>query len=96
MPGMSGGAVMDSNGSLVGIHGRGSRDQNDQKSGFNLGIPINLFVNNANRLGLKYTTQRARIDSKTSTPVQAQFLQGRPRVVDGSEDSNGACLGDRC
>jgi serine protease Do len=96
MPGMSGGAVIDSNGNLVGIHGRGSRDQNDQKSGFNLGIPINLFVNNADRLGLKYTTQRPRIDRKSSIPVQTQFLQGRPRVVDGSEDSNGACPGDRC
>jgi serine protease Do len=96
MPGMSGGAVLDANGNLIGIHGRGSRDQNDQKSGFNLGIPINLFINNANRLGLKFTTERPRINSQNPKPIKVDSLQGRPRVVDGSENTNGACPGDRC
>ncbi len=96
MPGMSGGAVMDSNGNLIGIHGRGSRDQNDQKSGFNLGIPINLFVSNANRLGIRYMTERPRIDREKPSLVPPQFLRGRPMVIDGSENTNGACPGDRC
>jgi serine protease Do len=95
-PGMSGGAVLDANGNLIGIHGRGSRDQNDQKSGFNLGIPINLFINNANRLGLKYTTEQPRINSSSPKPVKVDSLRGRPRVLDGSENTNGACPGDRC
>lgn len=96
MPGMSGGSVMDINGNLIGIHGRGSRDQNDQKSGFNLGIPINLFVSSANRLGLQFSLNRARIDTQKPSLVTPTFLQGRPRVVDGSEGANGACPGDRC
>lgn len=96
MPGMSGGPVLDSNGNLIGIHGRGSRDQNDQKSGFNLGIPIDLFVKNASRLGIKYTLDRPRIDRKNSPLLAPTFMQGRPKVVDGSEDANGACPGDRC
>jgi serine protease Do len=96
MPGMSGGAVMDTNGNLIGIHGRGSRDQNDQKSGFNLGIPINLFVSNASKLGIKYTLERPRIDQKTPALVAPSFTQGRPKVIDGSENSSGACVGDRC
>jgi serine protease Do len=96
MPGMSGGAVMDTNGNLIGIHGRGSRDQNDQKSGFNLGIPINLFVTNASRLGIKYTLEQPRIDRKNPTTVAPSFTQGRPRVIDGSENTNGACAGEKC
>jgi serine protease Do len=40
MPGMSGGAVLNANGYLVAIHGRGTRDSQAQKAGFNLGIPI--------------------------------------------------------
>ena len=51
LPGMSGGAVINENGELVGIHGRGDTAENFQtnsinpgivvKTGFNLGIPIN-------------------------------------------------------
>lgn len=95
-PGMSGGSVLDSNGNLVGIHGRGSQDANNLKSGFNLGIPINLFVTNANRLGIKYTAERPTLDRQKPSFVTPTFYQGRPRVVDGSEGANGACAGDRC
>jgi serine protease Do len=95
MPGMSGGAVMDTNGNLIGIHGRGSHDQKDRKSGFNLGIPINLFVKNANQLGIKYTLDRPRI-GQTTIPVSPTQLQGRPRVIEGSEGTNGTCAGERC
>jgi serine protease Do len=97
MPGMSGGPVIDSNGNLIGIHGRGSQDQNATKSGFNLGIPINLFVQSASQLGIKYTLEQPRLDRKNPSLVApAPSTQGRPRVVDGSEGSSGACAGDRC
>lgn len=96
MPGMSGGPVLDTNANLIGIHGRGSRDQNDQKSGFNLGIPIDLFVRNASRLGIKYKVDRPRIDRQNTPSIAPTFMQGRPRVVDGSEDAHGACPGERC
>jgi serine protease Do len=96
MPGMSGGSVIDSNGNLIGIHGRGARDQENQKSGFNLGIPINLFVNNANRLGIKYTLDRPKIDKQNPTLIAPTFMRGRPSIIDGSEDTNGACAGEKC
>jgi serine protease Do len=97
MPGMSGGSVMDSNGNLIGIHGRGSRDTNKIKSGFNLGIPINSFVNNANRLGIKYTLDRPRLDGQNAPVLIApKFTRGRPSTVDGSENAPGACAGEKC
>jgi hypothetical protein len=88
--------VMDSNGNLIGIHGRGSRDTNKIKSGFNLGIPINSFVNHATRLGIKYTLDRPRIDRQDSLQLTPTFTRGRPSVIDGSADANGACAGEKC
>jgi serine protease Do len=96
MPGMSGGSVMDSNGNLVGIHGKGSRDQKGGKAGFNLGIPINLFVTNANRLGIKYTLDRPRLDGQNSPLMVPKFTRGRPLTIDGSENAPGACAGEKC
>ncbi len=96
MPGMSGGSVIDKNGNLVGIHGRGSRDANDQKSGFNLGIPINLFVSNANRAGINYTVTYPKLDRSVPSLATPSFSRGRPMVIDGSENTNGACAGEKC
>lgn len=51
LPGMSGGAVLDDQGKLIGIHGRADAEQQVRrtetvfvKTGFNLGIPINTFL----------------------------------------------------
>jgi serine protease Do len=51
LPGMSGGAVLDDTGKLIGIHGRGDTEEQKQvtetirvKTGFNLAIPINTFT----------------------------------------------------
>jgi WD40 repeat protein len=60
--GMSGGPVLDAQGRVVGIHGRAEGEpvfnpdtgaSVDVKSGFNLGIPINSFVNLASQAGIK-------------------------------------------
>jgi len=55
--GMSGGAVLNEKGELIGIHGRGdirTEEGTDtiQKSGFNLGIPINTFVGLSDQVGV--------------------------------------------
>lgn len=42
--GMSGGAVLNENGELIGIHGRADKDTKEIKTGFNLGVPINTFL----------------------------------------------------
>jgi tetratricopeptide (TPR) repeat protein len=52
LPGMSGGAVLNSDGELVAIHGRGDRDDNGVKNGFNLGIPIERFGTVASSMGI--------------------------------------------
>ncbi|NJM66293.1 MAG: tetratricopeptide repeat protein [Acaryochloris sp. RU_4_1] len=51
LPGMSGGSVLDSQGKLIGIHGRADGERQVKrmetvyvKTGFNLGIPINTFL----------------------------------------------------
>jgi S1-C subfamily serine protease len=68
--GMSGGAVLNQNGELVGIHGRADgRDDkltgNIQKSGLNLGIPINTFVRLSAQAGVNIGV--------TASPVVATF-----------------------
>jgi serine protease Do len=97
MPGMSGGPVIDSNGNLVAIHGRGSRDAQNQKSGFNLGIPINTFKQSAAKLRIKYTASQDRIDRPNITPsTPGTNFRGRPREIDGSDGSNEVCPGKQC
>ncbi|NJN24096.1 MAG: trypsin-like peptidase domain-containing protein [Acaryochloridaceae cyanobacterium RL_2_7] len=57
LPGMSGGAVLNEDGQLVGIHGRADTEQTVQetetiylKTGFNLGIPMYTFLSLASTL----------------------------------------------
>jgi tetratricopeptide (TPR) repeat protein len=66
LPGMSGGAVLNSEGELVAIHGRGDKERLSDgsfgsKTGFNLGIPINRFATVASNLGVQLNGQVAPI-----------------------------------
>ncbi len=76
LPGMSGGPVLDSEGNLLGIHGRADttdRIQNQSinpdiyiKTGFNLGIPINTFLSLVPKTGVNLGFP------KPTTVVEAQ------------------------
>jgi serine protease Do len=105
MPGMSGGAVLDGRGNLVAIHGRGTRDNRSQKAGFNLGIPMTVLtpalvskVGFANPVATSRpsTTAVTEYPSNSIAPTGNSFVPSRPRVVDGSEGSNGTCAGNSC
>jgi tetratricopeptide (TPR) repeat protein len=66
LPGMSGGAVLNSEGELVAIHGRGDRDDSGAKTGLNLGIPINRFATVAKNLGVELDRQIEPIPQNTA------------------------------
>jgi tetratricopeptide (TPR) repeat protein len=66
LPGMSGGAVLNSDGELVAIHGRGDKDDSGAKTGFNLGIPINRFATIASNMGVELGGQVAPIPQNTA------------------------------
>jgi tetratricopeptide (TPR) repeat protein len=73
LPGMSGGAVLNSEGELVAIHGRGDRDENNLKTGFNLGIPVNRFAMVATNMGVKLGQQVAPIPTNTAPKADDYF-----------------------
>jgi tetratricopeptide (TPR) repeat protein len=73
LPGMSGGAVLNNQGELVGIHGRGETDRQQKTSdpgvvvkiGLNLGVPINVFRGLAPKAGIAL----APLPGAKTTPV---------------------------
>jgi tetratricopeptide (TPR) repeat protein len=80
LPGMSGGPVLNSNGELVGTHGKGDREQNSDglgaKTGFNLGIPISRFLTIANTLGIRFDIRLATLATSTSTAAEDYLATG--------------------
>ncbi|MBD2299437.1 trypsin-like peptidase domain-containing protein [Nostoc sp. FACHB-87] len=91
--GMSGGPVLDDNGRLIGIHGRGARSDGE-KVGFNLGIPINIFVNSKAVRTLKLAIP---ISQPKDKPASANVPAiGRPSVINGSGGAAGSCPGRIC
>jgi tetratricopeptide (TPR) repeat protein len=71
--GMSGGAVLNSNGELVAIHGVGDRDEDGRKNGFNLGIPIERFGTVASRMGVELNESVAAIPRDTAPKADDYF-----------------------
>jgi serine protease Do len=105
MPGMSGGAVVDGQGYLVGIHGRGARDNRSQKAGFNLGIPMSaLSPTLMNTVGMARQVNSSRTvlnpapsyPTNSIAPTNNSIVPTRPRTVDGSEGADGTCAGSHC
>ncbi|WP_309741904.1 tetratricopeptide repeat-containing serine protease family protein, partial [Chamaesiphon sp. OTE_20_metabat_361] len=87
-PGMSGGPVLNSAGELVAIHGRGDRDNNNVKTGFNLGIPIDLFATVASNLGVNLGTSVVTRSNNTAPKADDYIVSAAQKQ--GQEDYLGS------
>jgi tetratricopeptide (TPR) repeat protein len=81
LPGMSGGPVLNSEGELVAIHGKGDREQTSTgelgtKTGFNLGIPIARFLALAGTLGIKTERPVTNITNNLASPAADYLATG--------------------
>ena len=66
-PGMSGGAIINIKGAIVGVHGRAELDKETfEKTGFNLGIPINVIIE-------KLSKQDIQLDTNIRTELISTF-----------------------
>jgi tetratricopeptide (TPR) repeat protein len=95
LPGMSGGPVLNSEGELVAIHGRGDREQISSgelgtKTGFNLGITIERFRSLASSLGVKLAAPITATVVQTS-PAADYFAAGLQKE---RKDDYAGALGD--
>jgi tetratricopeptide (TPR) repeat protein len=96
LAGMSGGPVLNSEGELVAIHGKGDREQSNAeeigaKTGFNLGIPIDRFLPLAKKIGLIIDTSiTLQTASAKSSPADNYLAVGLEK--ERKNDYQGALL----
>jgi tetratricopeptide (TPR) repeat protein len=79
LPGMSGGAVLNRAGELVAIHGKGDRSEDNQKTDFNLGIPINRFGAVAAGMGVKLEMPIVRIPNNSTSLADDYYLSANSK-----------------
>jgi tetratricopeptide (TPR) repeat protein len=102
LPGMSGGPVLNERGELIAIHGRGDRQENKQsevnsgvwvKTGFNLGIPINSFLQVATKMGASIGGAAPTVIASPPRPTAADdfFVTATNKFREG--DYTGAIAG---
>jgi tetratricopeptide (TPR) repeat protein len=99
--GMSGGAVFNSDGQLVAVHGQGDRytssaeiDDNSrvgEKIGYNRGIPVQWLVQNFGELGINLASARSTLDiraTRAEAPSTADehFISGFNKFVSPKDD----------
>jgi tetratricopeptide (TPR) repeat protein len=82
LPGMAGGGVFNQAGELVAIHGKGDRSADGQKTGFNLGIPINRFSEAAKQLGV--TVEIAAVPTNAPPKADDFYLSGNSKYLAGN------------
>jgi tetratricopeptide (TPR) repeat protein len=103
LPGMSGGPVFNDRGELIAVHGRGDVQESTKaseinsnvwvKTGFNLGIPANTFIQMATKMGVKIGGQTAPViaTQPRTTPADDFFVTAATKFRQG--DYPGAIAG---
>ncbi|MBW4633337.1 MAG: tetratricopeptide repeat protein [Iphinoe sp. HA4291-MV1] len=81
--GMSGGAVLNDKGELVGIHGKADKDTKEFKTGFNLGVPINTFLKLSAKAGVNVGVRPPSTPVATAPKADNFYIQGGDKVDKG-------------
>jgi tetratricopeptide (TPR) repeat protein/V8-like Glu-specific endopeptidase len=93
LPGMSGGPVLNDQGELVGIHGRGDEADIETskinstvayvKSGFNLGVPVNTFLRMSTQAGVDLGVSPPSVPTATAPKADDFYIQAGDKYDKG-------------
>jgi hypothetical protein len=82
--GMSGGAILNEKGELIGVHGRADLDTKEDKTGFNLGIPINTFLRVSAKSGIDVGVSVPNTQVATAPKADDFFIQSLDKYQKGA------------
>ncbi len=83
--GMSGGPVLDSQGRVIGIHGRAEAEEGRIQLGYSLGIPISTFLGIATR----FRVQAQKVETDPAPQLNAQQIKAIQDAVLSTDVSTG-------
>ncbi|NJM73616.1 MAG: tetratricopeptide repeat protein, partial [Scytonema sp. RU_4_4] len=83
--GMSGGAVLDSLGRVIGIHGRAEAEEDKVQIGYSLGIPVSTFLG----LATRFDVQAQKVETTSAPQLNPQQIKSIQEAVLSTDVSTG-------